>query len=144
VRSGETVLIPDSLNEHNNAGFHFDYSTPPGVDTIRVFASTDLDTAEMIRRYAKNPLQAPGPKLDAEGTVSQPIIVASATLDELKSGLRTRGVKVTKSTPQAKQGTDTHSAATGGVSALGEGSVVPVSFQGSDWTATSLTVVVDP
>lgn len=143
VGSGQAVLIPDSLNELNKAGFHFDYSDPPGVDTIRVFASTDLETAEMIRRYAKNPAQAPAPTLEAGGSTPSPIVVASATLDELKSGLRTRGVKVTKSMSQARPGVGTQSTSAGS-SSQGEGAVVPVSFQGPDWMATSVTVVVDP
>jgi type VI secretion system VasD/TssJ family lipoprotein len=143
VRSGETVLIPDSLHEDNHAGFHFDYSTPPGIDTVRIFASTDLETAEMIRRYAKNPTQVPAPKtLEAGESGSPPIVVASATLDELKSGLRTRGVRVTKSQPQS-QSTGVHPAAAG-APGHGKGVVLPVSFQGSDWTAISVTVVVDP
>lgn len=145
VRSGETVLIPDSLTEDNIAGFHFDYSTPPGVDTIRVFASTDLETAEMIRRYAKKtPVQVPAQTLEAGSPDEQPIVVASATLDELKSGLRTRGItRGVKVTPQTQSGADLQNASAGSVS-QGNGSALPVSFQGSDWVATSVTVVVDP
>jgi hypothetical protein len=50
VRGGESILIPDSLDNGNQAGFHWDYTPPKGVDTIRVFASTDLETATMIRQ----------------------------------------------------------------------------------------------
>jgi len=53
VRGGETVLLPDSLQSGNRSGFHWDYTPPSGTDTIRVFASTDLDTATQIRRYAR-------------------------------------------------------------------------------------------
>jgi hypothetical protein len=49
VRAGEAVLIPDSLKPGNQAGFYWDYSPPKGTDTIRVFSSTDLQTAQMIR-----------------------------------------------------------------------------------------------
>ncbi|HEY2675794.1 MAG TPA: caspase family protein [Steroidobacteraceae bacterium] len=50
VRSGEPALIPDSLGAGNRAGFYWDYSPPSGVDTLRIFASTDLATANTIRR----------------------------------------------------------------------------------------------
>jgi len=43
------VLIPDSIKPGNKAGFYWDYSPPKGTDTIRVFTSTDLQTAQMIR-----------------------------------------------------------------------------------------------
>jgi len=49
VRAQETVLIPDSLKPGNRAGFYWDYSPPKGTDTIRVFTSTDLQTAQLIR-----------------------------------------------------------------------------------------------
>lgn len=49
VRAGQQVLIPDSLQSGNRAGFHWDYGPPRGTDTVRVFASTDLATANTIR-----------------------------------------------------------------------------------------------
>jgi hypothetical protein len=49
IRAGEVVLIPDSIKPGNQAGFYWDYSPPKGTDTIRVFSSTDLQTAQMIR-----------------------------------------------------------------------------------------------
>ena len=54
VKGGETVLIPDSLWNVNKAGFYWDYSPPKGTDTVRVFSSTDLETAQMIRQRVKN------------------------------------------------------------------------------------------
>lgn len=53
IRTGEPVLIPDSLKPGNKAGFYWDYSPPKGTDTIRVFTSTDLQTAQMIRDRIK-------------------------------------------------------------------------------------------
>lgn len=50
VRATEHVLIPDSLQNGNRAGFYWDYSPPSGIDTVRVFASTDLATATAIRQ----------------------------------------------------------------------------------------------
>jgi len=49
VRANESVMIPDSLKPGNQAGFYWDYSPPKGTDTIRVFTSTDMQTAQMIR-----------------------------------------------------------------------------------------------
>ena len=49
VRAGQQVLIPDSLQSGNRAGFYWDYSPPRGTDTVRIFASTDLATANTIR-----------------------------------------------------------------------------------------------
>lgn len=50
VRAGEVVLIPDSLKPGNRAGFYWDYTPPKGTDTIRVFTSTDVQTAQMLRQ----------------------------------------------------------------------------------------------
>lgn len=50
INGGRTVLFPDSLKSGNQAGFHWDYANPPGVDTIRVFATTTLDLARRIRQ----------------------------------------------------------------------------------------------
>ena len=49
VRANESLLVPDSLKPGNKAGFYWDYSPPKGTDTVRVFTSTDLPTAQMIR-----------------------------------------------------------------------------------------------
>ena len=50
VRASTAVRIPDSL-ERNSAGFYWDYVPPTGIDTLRVFAASDLPTAEKIRQY---------------------------------------------------------------------------------------------
>jgi len=50
IQAGRTVLLPDSLQSGNQAGFHWDYANPPGVDTIRVFASTTPELAQRIRQ----------------------------------------------------------------------------------------------
>jgi hypothetical protein len=74
LRAGETVLIPDSIRSGNKAGFYWDYSPPKGTDTIRVFTSTDLQTAQMIRDRVQS-------------------LQTSAT--ETGSGVRTRSVAST-------------------------------------------------
>jgi hypothetical protein len=53
LRAGELATIPDSLQQGNHAGFHWDYAPPQGTDTIRVFASTDFETAQAIRQRVR-------------------------------------------------------------------------------------------
>jgi hypothetical protein len=51
VPGGQALLLPDSLKKGNRAGFYWDYAEPAGIDTVRVFAATDLATANTIRRH---------------------------------------------------------------------------------------------
>jgi hypothetical protein len=53
VRTGDVVALPDSLLNRNHAGFYWDYTPPTGTDTIRVFATTDLSTAQVIRQQVQ-------------------------------------------------------------------------------------------
>jgi hypothetical protein len=50
VRGNAPIVIPDSLAPGNRAGFYWDYSPPRGLDTVRIFASTDPGTANTIRQ----------------------------------------------------------------------------------------------
>jgi hypothetical protein len=50
IRGNTTTLIPDSLKSENAAGFYWDFAPPKGIDTVRVFACTDLASAQAIRR----------------------------------------------------------------------------------------------
>ena len=50
VLTGRSILLLDSLNGGKRAGFHWDYANPPGVDTIRVFASIDRQLTNRIRQ----------------------------------------------------------------------------------------------
>jgi hypothetical protein len=51
IEAMQTVLIPDSLEPGNRAGFNWDLSPPAGTDTIRVFLTTDEETTVLIRDY---------------------------------------------------------------------------------------------
>jgi hypothetical protein len=51
VAANQLIRIPDSLAPGNAAGFYWDYAPPVGMDTIRVFATASLETAQTIRRY---------------------------------------------------------------------------------------------
>src|SRR6202044_1415096 len=59
IRAGQHYLIPDSLDSGNRAGFYWDYGPPHGTDTVRVFASSGLATATVIRERI-NALQKGG------------------------------------------------------------------------------------
>jgi hypothetical protein len=117
VRAGEQVLIPDSLQTGNRAGFHWDYSPPRGTDTVRVFASTDLATAETIRQRIRSLQQSAN---QGRGNVqTRGIPQDLGTLRAELTGLATRGI-TTVADPVAH-----------GPAAL------PV-----DWAATSVTIEV--
>jgi len=88
VRGSETVLIPDSLNDRNKAGFHWDYAPPKGTDTVRVFSSTDLDTARMLRERIKG-LQAAGSKT-AVKVASRGI---TGEIDSMRTYLAARAIR---------------------------------------------------
>ena len=87
VKANEAVLIPDSLQPGNRAGFYWDYSPPKGIDTIRVFTSTDLQTAQMIRQRVQS-LQ-PNSSQTRGGVTTRAV---TATVKTLRDGLATRGI----------------------------------------------------
>jgi hypothetical protein len=91
VRAGEWVTIPDSLQNGNHAGFHWDYAPPSGTDTVRVFASTDLDTAQAIRQRVR---AAQSPDLQAMAMITTRSVVASSVGDLRRdlSQIATRGL----------------------------------------------------
>lgn len=90
VQAGATVLIPDSIRQGNKAGFYWDYSPPKGTDTVRVFSSTDLETAQMIRQRVKG-LQATATKTSGKiGTRSVTAVIES--IREYLSRAATRGI----------------------------------------------------
>lgn len=88
VKGGEIVLIPDSLHDSNRAGFYWDYSPPKGMDTVRVFSSTDLETAQMIRQRIKE-LQASASK--TPGKISTRAIGES--IDSIREDLTKRATR---------------------------------------------------
>jgi hypothetical protein len=113
VRAGERVLIPDSLQAGNRAGFYWDYSPPHGVDTLRVFASTDLATADTIRQRVRAMRHSVA---QTQGTAARGIAQEVGDLRTALTQVATRDI-ILASNPAA-----------------------PASP--SDWAATSLTVVV--
>jgi hypothetical protein len=103
VQANSPVRIPDSLQSGNRAGFFWDYSPPAGVDTIQVFASTDLATANKIRSRIAS--------LDTTTTrgVEQAPDYAAELADlhrQLLPDTQTRGVRVVRDQPTAAQAPD--------------------------------------
>lgn len=184
INAGRTVLLPDSLQSGNQAGFHWDYANPPGVDTIRVFASTTPELAKRIRRaVAGGNAQSPGgrPQMtnslahlaslrqelvesvtrglitvpdDSAAPVSQPAMDTGgqqqlAMVDQLPvQNSMPEGIGYIQDSPAQLFQPD--SPMPGGmntdqtVDSQMEAQAIPVAFQASDWTAVSVTVLVQP
>lgn len=158
ISAGETVLLPDSLQSGNRAGFHWDYSRPPGLDTIRVFASTDLDTANLIRAQVKDrqPIMSARTRggLPGSGAVTGGLEGLRKKLTQVA----TRGLIVVPDQPEASSGSPVAS----GQGSSGHGTPLPApsgavvsgsitasppgvagsGSAGSDWTAATMTVLV--
>jgi Caspase domain/Domain of unknown function (DUF4384) len=115
VKGGDTALIPDSLTPQNAAGFYWDYSPPKGMDTLRVFACTDLASAEAIRRRLasiKTAAQTPG------------VDPLWALHDDLQR-MTARGIRIEASAPSS--------------GAAGSPSSSP---SAADWAAASVSVLI--
>jgi hypothetical protein len=126
IAAGETVRVPDSLAPSNRAGFYWDYAPPAGTDTIRVFASTDLDTADVLRSRIRAMQSASTGTPTARGVLAGGVVVELAALRDQLAGLATRGIR----TVAANE-------AVGGAPA--EPSELPAA---GDWAAASVTVSV--
>lgn len=165
ILASEPVLIPDSLKPGNKAGFYWDYSPPKGTDTIRVFTSTDLPTAQMIRDRIKA-LQTSGEKT---GTTVKTRSVAN-TVQSLRRSLATvatRGIIVVADTtspvpgeisappvaqtPPTMPDPASTAAAPEQLTALSQVTpatgepttqVVASSAPAADWTAASVTIMI--
>jgi hypothetical protein len=87
LRAGEALLIPDSLQAGNRAGFHIDYAPPAGTDTLRAFCTRDPRAASALR----SAIRALDP--NAQGTRSTRSRGLSSLRQQL-AGLASRGVKL--------------------------------------------------
>jgi hypothetical protein len=171
VRAGRSILLPDSLNAGNRAGFHWDYANPPGVDTIRVFASTDPQLTARIRESVTSAGQS---EFNQGVIVGKPMAQLVSLRSELIGGM-TRGLITVPDEPMAESVVEESSqpseipyageAFPEQVDAAGfsEGqemvnnsepayepeamepySAMPVEQAVADWTAASVTVLVQP
>lgn len=120
VSASQSILIPDSLESGNRAGFFWDYGPPEGLDTIRIFASTDIQTARLIRervRALQTVARAPQ-TFDASQRIAQGFDGLRRNL----TGLATRGIAVTADNTSPNAGVEI--------------------AQFADWAAATLTVNV--
>lgn len=163
VRAGDVVTIPDSLQSGNHAGFHWDYAPPAGTDTVRVFASTDLETAQAIRQRVAATSPA-GPLATAMVTSRSVVTTSLSHLRRDLSRIATRGLSsVYDPTPAALTGQpaappaqtpaaqpSAHVPPQLPANTKGSPAIAPSTAQtsglasGADWTATSLTIEVAP
>ncbi len=122
VPANRSLLIPDSLTEGGRAGFFWDYGPPAGIDTVRIFATTDASTARLIRDRIRGLQAAP---TGSRGIGPSEITNVSEGLRGLRddlAGLATRGIVVTQDSAAA------------GAQQTTQGP--------SDWAAASLTVAI--
>lgn len=177
IQAGRTVLLPDSLQSGNQAGFHWDYANPPGVDTIRVFASTTPELAKRIRQaVAGNLAQGLGSPQrtnslahlaslrqelvgsmtrglitvpdDSVAPVSQPAMGTMeqpqmAMVDQMPTqNSLPEGIGYIQDTPAGSFQSDPSMMGT--MNASVDAQVMPVGLPIADWTAVSVTVLVQP
>jgi hypothetical protein len=117
VHANQRVLIPDSLQSGNRAGFHWDYSPPSGTDTVRIFASTDLATAGTIRQRIKSLLPP---------------------ADQGRANPQSRGLGADLGTLRAELAR----LATRGIATVADSAASPPTAAPADWAATSVTIEV--
>jgi hypothetical protein len=151
VSVGTSVLLPDSLEGRNRAGFYWDYSPPKGTDTIRVFASTDLETARMIRDRIRA-LQSSSSQTRG-GVSTRTVSGEVGKLREALASVAARGI-ITVYDPQSHVPTPQTAPAAPTEPPTGMMQADPQQAQfaapamaaqpasPADWSATSVTVVV--
>lgn len=144
LRATETLLVPDSLEPGNRAGFYWDYSPPLGTDTVRIFASGDLATARLIRDTIKR-LQA-GNSTGTRGLQRPAVTAGIDGLREALANVATRGIQLV---PGGGPGEVGGAAGSASGQSVGNSTVnpgAPPLFGGGaatgDWAATSVTLQI--
>jgi hypothetical protein len=126
ISANQRVLLPDSLAAGSRAGFFWDYGPPAGMDTLRIFATTDLATANLIRERVRG-LHA----TSSGGTRAVAAQVDGATalqgLQQTLAKAATRGIAIVADAPSGSA--DSTPVAT---------TVSPA----ADWAAASVSVSV--
>ena len=168
VQASGSIMLPDSLKGGNRAGFHWDYANPPGVDTIRVFASTDQQQTARIRQA----VSGSGKSGLQQGTIVGKPMTQLVSLRKELIGSMTRGLITVPDEPMAEAAAYENSQSMnrpysgdasnaggfqGGEQEMGYNSGVAYESEAiepaqamfaqqpiSDWTAASVTVLVQP
>lgn len=143
LRTADTLLVPDSLQPGNRAGFYWDYSPPLGTDTLRVFASSDLATARLIRDAIKRLQSVSG---TGQRGLSKPAVTAGINgLRDALANAATRGVQlVPVDRPEQASGNPASaSVSSGGTPTPNSNALASLSSAADgDWAAVSVTVQV--
>jgi hypothetical protein len=155
VHAGETILIPDSLKSGNRAGFYWDYTPPKGTDTVRVFTSTDVQTAQMLRQRVQS-LQATASQSSGGGVKTRGVAASIGTIRQDFAKIATRGIVTVydptshvPGAPIADQPEPSSSVAPAPAAPVAQTPPVPASepavptSPAADWAATSVTILVE-
>jgi hypothetical protein len=114
IPAGQVVLIPDSLDRGNQAGFHIDYAPPAGTDTVRGFCVTNEDTARALRTSIEQ-IGNRTRGIGTRGGDESPAEVLRSSFGGLSTALSavtTRGLKLVASDAEEEVPAVTASAAT--------------------------------
>jgi hypothetical protein len=155
VHAGETILIPDSLKSGNRAGFYWDYTPPKGTDTVRVFTSTDVQTAQMLRQRVQS-LQATASQSSGGGVKTRGVAASIGTIRQDFAKIATRGIVTVydptshvPGSPIVEQPESSSSVMPASPAPVPELPPVPSSeaavptSPAADWAATSVTILVE-
>ncbi|MFC1772459.1 DUF4384 domain-containing protein, partial [Pseudomonadota bacterium] len=120
IKAGENIVLPDSLEDGNRAGFNYDYGPPAGKDTIQAFCMQDPRDADLLRsQIARLTSEAAG------ATVSD----TRSALSDLRRDLAKIAIRETRQLKdQQPVGSKT--------------AVTDQSTPQSDWVASSLTLEI--
>ena len=144
LRASNALLVPDSLQPGNRAGFYWDYSPPLGSDTVRIFASSDLATARLIRDSVRR-LQA-GNRTGTRGLQGPDVSAGIDGLREALANVATRGIQLVPGGGSGQVGEASGPASGPSVGNSTVNSGAPPLFGGSaptgDWAATSVTLQI--
>lgn len=151
IRSGGKVLIPDSLEKKNHAGFHWDFVEPAGVSTIKIFATNDQELSRKITHQLKvvnsNMVRATRGGRPVSKTVISGIQVLRADLVRaLTRGILTVPDDEVEKSPiigtEHPNGVNLPITSKGSSAFLATDELFPETVP--DWTAASFTVRIQP
>ncbi len=117
---GRVIRLPDSLRSANRAGFFWDYQPPAGLDTLRVFAMSERESALRLRAYIDSLKPAPATRGEG-GARPRPWVAFNDLARELAGKVTTRGIAVVPDDGKAEADRSSD----------------------PDWTAASLTLVIE-
>jgi len=151
VKKDSAVMIPDSLASKNQAGFHWDFADPPGTDTIRIFATTDSQTAYTIREQIKNVNANMMVATRGGGQASQTVSKGFRKLRADLVKVMTRGIVtvpdealVSSAVEHAESLVQAETSELSNISPVAAAQPAILQGSGSDWSAVSVTVRIEP